>query len=438
MILFRNISLASLFDRVVTTQIIYCIPNIARSSADPHKFITPLAVPLFHIKLTDGYKFQLRVHIVTQVSMQSCLNVRRLARAWASINGQHYGSKRSLSTSFAELYRQSVESALLQPGDALTGHVVGRRRPRSSSSRFYVIDFGLKSEAPFTPREIPGASVVGDEVTMPLLQLEDDFNEPVFDYGRRVEFPSVQAERYSLLTKTAKNDVRLLHGRFASFKKGGASVKILGADAFAPRHHVVAVDRPILGSYAPFYLLSMSAIKRPTGTGLDLNPIVSSYGGFLFCLANLVGRDELWEESSERSSKERLGYLQLLSRILALKNTSVRRILPRSGENARRRRERRREISDDDERNQTKDVAWLSDLPRGEWASSGARGEHESSRTISSARAWDRMRMPFPKALQKAKINNNDANHSLNRAPRGRKAPKDGYRRGALDADESD
>lgn len=364
------------------------------------------------------------------------MSARKLSGVCVYVCARHHGSRRRLSTSFAELYRQSVESAPLGPGDILAGHVVGRRRPKSSSSRFYVVDFGLKSEAPFTPKEIPGASVIGDEVTMPLVGLEDDFNEPVFDYDGRIEFPSVQAERYSLLTKTARHDTRLLHGRFASFKKGGASVKVLGADAFAPRHHVLAVDRPILGSYAPFYLMSMSAVKRPTGTGLDLNPIVSSYGGFLFCLANLVGRDELWEKSGGGSSKERLGYLQLLTRILALKNTSVRRLLPRNIRTTWKSREKRRGLLVDEERNQVEDTAWLNDLPRGEWASSGMPRKHDDMRTSNFARAWDRTRRPFPQSLQKAKINDFGGDRSPSRSSRGSKRAGSGLRRTDVESDE--
>lgn len=357
------------------------------------------------------------------------MNARKLTGVWMHVYARHYRGRRRLSTSFAELYRHSVESAPLQQGDTLTGHVVGRRRPRSSSSRFYVIDFGLKSEAPFTPQEIPGTSVIGDEVKMPLLELEDDFNEPAFDYERRVEFPSVQAERYSLLTKTARNKPRLLHGRFASFKKGGASVKVLGTDAFAPRHHIVAVDRPILGSYAPFYLMSMSAVKRLADTGLDLNPVVSSYGGFLFCLANLVGRDELWEKSGGGSSKERLGYLQLLTRVLALKNNFVRRLFPKSTGTSWRSRGRRRESHDNDRQNQIEDTAWLNDLPRREWASSGMPGKRDDLNATDAARGWDRMRRPFPRSLQKAEINDFGTNRSSGRLSRGSKGAGRGFRR---------
>lgn len=312
--------------------------------------------------------------------------MRAAIRGGAALYSRQQLQPRSLSTSFAELYRKSVDSAPLQPGDALQGHVVGSRRPRSASSRFYIVDFGLKSEAPFTAKEIPGASTIGDEVSMPLLGLEDDFNEPVFDYERRAELPTLTAERYALLTKTAKSNVRMVHGRFAAFKRGGASVKVLGTDAFAPRYHIVAIDRPVLGSFAPFYLMSVSADRRSTSAtpSLDINPVVSSYGGFLFCLANLVGIDEAWQKSGGGSSKERLAYLQLLTRLLVMKNTAVRKILPKNNEAARNRLPRRYERVDAAAR-EASDTAWLNDLPQGDWASSG----HDNAGNL-----WDPLRRP--------------------------------------------
>lgn len=311
---------------------------------------------------------------------------------------------RSLSTSFAEMYRKSVDSAPVQPGDVLRGHVVGSRRPRSSSSRFYIVDFGLKSEAPFTAKEIPGASSIGDEVSMSLLGLEDDFNEPVFDYDRQAELSALTAERYALLTKTAGNDnMRMVHGRFAAFKRGGASVKVLGTNAFAPRYHVVSLDRPVLGSFAPFYLLSMSTDKRTVSATptLDINAVVSSYGGFLFCLANLVGIDEAWQKSGGGSSKDRLAYLQLLTRLLVMKNSAVRKILPKKFDSGRSRQPHRHEGMKDAGR-EGSDAAWLNDLPRGDWAS---RGSNE---------VWDRLRRPA--SLRSGRNTGVDASRRGNRS----------------------
>lgn len=324
-----------------------------------------------------------------------------------------------MSTSFAELYRNSVDSAPVQPGDSLRGHVVSWQRPRSASSRFYIVDFGLKSEAPFTPKEIPGASAIGDEVSLPLVGLEDDFNEPVFDYERRAELPVITAERYALLTRTARNNVRLVHGRFAGFKRGGASVKVLGTDAFAPRHHVLAIDRPVLGSFAPFYVMSMSADKRiaTTTPGLDINPVVSSYGGFLFCLANLVGNDEAWEKSGGGSAKDRLAYLQLLTRLLVMKNTAVRRILPKNIDSSKRNRLQRQNRRVREREDELGDAAWLYDLPRAEWTSSGQ---------VDTAKVWDRLRRPTSlRSQRKARMNISPRGGAGERAGHGQSSGKE-------------
>lgn len=344
-------------------------------------------------------------------------NLKMLSRAAASLQTRQLVSRRSLTTSFAELYRNSVENAPLQSGDVVKGHVVGRRRPRSASSRFYIVDFGLKSEAPFTAKEIPKAAAIGDEVSMPLLALEDDFNEPVFDYEGRAVLPSLQAERLSLLTKAAKMDVRMVHGRFASFKKGGASVKVLGTDAFSPRHHVVAIDRPVLGSYAPFYLMSVAADKRVDNNapGLDINPVVSSYGGFLFCMANLVGMDDAWKQSGGGSAKERLAYLRLLTRLLSLKNSAVRRILPKSADFGRRNRPHRRLSHTRHKESSPEDAAWLNDLPQGDWASSGASSRYDSG-TVDTAKTWDRLRRPATqRSQQRAQMNDPRAGRGRSR-----------------------
>jgi hypothetical protein len=81
-------------------------------------------------------------------------------------------------------------------------------------------------------------------------------------------------------------------------------------------------------------LLSMATSRR-TGGGsaqpaLDVNPVVSSYGGILFSLTNLVGLDDAWKASGGGSAKERLAYLRLLTRVLHHKNPDMRKVLPRS------------------------------------------------------------------------------------------------------------
>jgi len=218
----------------------------------------------------------------------------------------------------------------VRPGDPLVGHVVGSH---TSRQRFFVVDFGLKNEAPFASSEIPGASEIGARVALPLVQLEDEFNEPSLDHSRRSDLPVLTAERLGLWLKMDPKDANLVHGRFATIKRGGAAIKALGTDAFSPRHHVVSLSNPVLGSFAPFYVLSMatppSSKGAGSGTDLDLQPVVSSYGGYLFTLANLVGDDKAWKASGGGPDRDRISYLRLLTRLLAAKNVAVRRILPR-------------------------------------------------------------------------------------------------------------
>lgn len=289
------------------------------------------------------------------------------------------------------------------PGDVLQGHVVGTVRPGSSSSRFYVVDYGLKEEAIVTPRELHPAAAddgdnavaeIGDSLSTPLVDIEDDFNEPVFDHNRQAQMSTLQAERYELLTRavlheqqhkgqeatvsnadfdsgrassTKGNDdisgrdielgPRMVYGRFSRFNRGGLSAKILGVDAFVPRHHVLALERPILGTFLPFYILSVFAGEQQQQTkhqgrssnagsastgrnmtksgmsnmkDLDVYPVVSSYGAALLCLCNLIGFDDAWVASGGGSAAERLAYLRLLTRILHQKNTGVRKMFPTS------------------------------------------------------------------------------------------------------------
>lgn len=318
---------------------------------------------------------------------------RRLLPLRRLLSSKHSrSSSRPLST-FAQLYRNSVDSAPISPGDTLQGHIVGASQPRSSRSRFYIVDFGLKSEAPFTSNEIPGTSSVGDPVTMPLIQLEDDFNEPVMDFDNRSHLPVLSAERQQMLLTAAATRSRILHGRFAFFKRVGAAAKVLGTDVFIPRHHVVALDGAILGSYAPFYMLNAFAEKKSQESGVDISAVGSSYGGYLFCIANLVGLDSAWKMSGGGTSKERQAYLRLLVRLLHQKNTSVRRILPRhatDNQQPYRRRARRgpkKSLNPDD-------TAWLNDLPRGDWTSSTFRKHPANPNTWQRNRPSTQRRTP--------------------------------------------
>lgn len=230
-----------------------------------------------------------------------------------------------------------------------------------------------------TGREVPETKSIGDSVTMPLITLEDDFNEPVFDHDRRTQFSAIQAERCRLLIRhTSTSNTSLLYGRFSGFNRGGASVKILGTDAFVPRHHVLALKRPVLGTFSPFYLLSLSAEKPSNNAqGLGLYPVVSSYGGVLLCLANLVGFDSAWKGSGGGSAEQRLAYLRLLTRILQQKNPAVRRILPKGNYERTPRRNSKSHFNRPSKFSHD-EVAWLNELPRNSWNSSGKNPESMS------------------------------------------------------------
>lgn len=362
-----------------------------------------------------------------------------LARRHASVQASSSGS--SKSPSFADQFRRSVDSAPLGTGDKLHGHVVGAFRPGSNSSRFYLVDFGLKSEAILTSRELSActstpastssstpstttnnttaSSTIGEEVTLPLTALEDDFNEPSFDHSQQGQLSSLQAERTRLLT-CATDVGSVVHGRVARFNRGGATVKVLGTDAFVPRHHLVVLERPVLGTFAPFYVLSLTASSNDAS--VDVFPVLSSYGGLVICLANAVAYGT---NASEMSARERLAYLRLLTRILQQKNPAARRVIGPSSGGGRRRFHNRdndrdynrdqnrdnnrdynrdykrdhnrnnREYNMDGNRDQNRDndsdrnrsirdsprkfspqadeddTAWLNELPKGSWASSG-------------------------------------------------------------------
>lgn len=338
---------------------------------------------------------------------------------------------RSLSTnaaSFAEMYRESVSSVPVPSGTNLVGHVVGQRRPRSTSSQFSVVDFGLKSEAPFAPGEVAGVSSVGDPVARRVVDLEDDFNEPSFDHDQRSELPSVQAERYRALVSAPGDQPQFVYGRLSSFKRGGASAKVLGFDAFSPRHHVLAIKKPTVGSYAPFFLLSFASSKRssPQGLpGLEVNPVVSSYGGIMFTLANLVGFDDAWEASGGGSEKERLAYLRLLTRVLYQKNNALRSAMPKVSSTSDSRNTTRRFSSRNPGESPGDQAAnalrWLDrpDFP-GVW-------EHRQKNRTAVGGSWGRLSQVPHSPLPPPRVGARRASErpALAKRPRIRRAPKE-------------
>lgn len=268
---------------------------------------------------------------------------------------------------FAKLFLRSPHAAELPRGALLRGHVVAPASP------FARVDFGLKSEVPFVRGELLGREQIGDQVVLPLLQVEDEFNEPSMDYTGQYLLPRLVAERYRLLepptppqqeAERRGGELRFVYGRVTSLKRGGFNVKVLGVEAFMPRTHCVALvhpdgggeegssalDRhgePLIGSFMPFVLLSMDfhvekdggrsgsstvikgsyvASGRSTQSALAsrrvrILPVLSSYASHMYILTSLLQRaDELGLEPEER-----VAYLRLLTRIVWQRSHRVRR-----------------------------------------------------------------------------------------------------------------
>jgi hypothetical protein len=226
------------------------------------------------------------------------------------------------------------------------------------------VDFGLKREVPFLPAEILGEGKVGDEVIMPLIAMEDDFQEPVLDFSGQYYKPLVMAERYQLWEPPPEEEQdkelnegrpRFLFGRVASLKRGGFNAKVLGIEAFLPRKQSLVLVRrddaadanPFIGSYMPFVLLSAnffvegvgdanaagpSAGMPVTGGRMTVSaygtkrvrvlPVVSNYASFLYILVDLLHHADRFGLSPE----ERVAYLRLLTRILWSRNSHIRRL----------------------------------------------------------------------------------------------------------------
>lgn len=259
---------------------------------------------------------------------------------------------------FPTLFESSPLAAELGRGTLLRGRVVSAQLP------YIRVDFGLKREVPFLPAEILGEGKVGDEVIMPLIAIEDDFQEPVLDYSGQYYKPLLMAERYRLLEPPAADEQenelnqgkpRFLFGRISSLKRGGFNTKILGIEAFLPRKQSLVLVRrddaasanPFIGSYMPFVLLSSNffvegaegtsssgpsgAISAPGGRSsvsaygtkrVRVLPVVSNYASFLYILVDLLHHAERYGLSPE----ERVAYLRLLTRLLWNRNSNVRRL----------------------------------------------------------------------------------------------------------------
>ena len=261
--------------------------------------------------------------------------------------------------SFARLFADSSFASALPRGTLLRGRVVSAKPP------FIRVDFGLKREVPFVPAELLGCGQVGDEVVMPLMQMEDDFGEPVMDYSGQYLLPQLAAQRYRLLeppppdvqeAERRQGQLRFVFGRILAVKRGGMTVKVLGVETFVPRSHCLLLvpsaeyrsdDEPLVGSYVPLALLSTnfylegadawttaaavganiaSAGAKPERSAFGTRrvrvlPVASTYAGYLYILTQMLRHADTLQLSGE----ERVAYLQLLTRVLWDRSAAVRR-----------------------------------------------------------------------------------------------------------------
>jgi hypothetical protein len=276
----------------------------------------------------------------------------------ASENALSFVDDAADATDFGTAFEGSPMAAEIKSGTLLRGRIVAAELP------YIRVDFGLKREVPFLPAEVLGEGRVGDEVIMPLIATEDDFQEPVLDYSGQYYKPLLVAERYRLWEPPPDADQekeldegkpRFLFGRVASLKRGGFNAKILGIEAFLPRKQSLILVRrddassanPFIGSYMPFVLLSTNffvegaspapSAASPSGLvpgpggrpslsaygtkRVRVLPVVSNYASFLYILVELVRNAEKYSLSPD----ERLAYLRLLARVIWSRNHHVRR-----------------------------------------------------------------------------------------------------------------
>ncbi|KAA8494255.1 30S ribosomal protein S1 [Porphyridium purpureum] len=235
-------------------------------------------------------------------------------------------------------------SSQVEGGDLVMGRVVGAK-----NRKFRVVDFGLKKEITFPRAELVGARELGDQVAYPFVRQEDEFREPELDYSRATALPPVQAARTLLLSKVEKGAgaQQIIRGRVMGVVKAGFLVRALGHDFFMPATQALGLPDPMIGRYFNFLLLKVESFvyqQRSGGPGRDGPPggsagassnavpytvqfqgVVSAYASSVPILANLVGRDEAWKQSGGGSSRDRLAYLRLLTRMVYKRNPHVRK-----------------------------------------------------------------------------------------------------------------
>src|ERR671927_997358 len=155
---------------------------------------------------------------------------------------------------FAALLDQSFDSAALQEGTVVKGHVVAIEKDVA------VIDVGLKTEGRVALKEFAGpgreaALQVGDEVEVFLERVENAMGEAVLsrDKARR-------EESWGRLEKSFENNEKV-QGVIFNQVKGGFTVDLDGAVAFLPRSQVdirpLRDVGPLMHQTQPFQILKM-------------------------------------------------------------------------------------------------------------------------------------------------------------------------------------
>jgi hypothetical protein len=239
--------------------------------------------------------------------------------------------------SFVSLFKKSAFCKPIHQGAVVKGNIVGSRYDLLGPDRVRTVDFGLKGETPLTIEEIPGNSVVGSTIYVPLIRMENEFAEPEVDYSGLVTFPKSLADRSQLLLfpgsdPDSKKSLRLAFGRVSKMSSGIITVRVLGFDFHVTQAHFLSLEKPRIGLQVPLMIYNLSARTLfssssdasdlsllPENIHLELTGRASPYAAYVLLLSYLAypaAFSHMEKEGFQISPKERLVYLKQLSRIL--------------------------------------------------------------------------------------------------------------------------
>eukprot|EP00189_Rhodosorus_marinus_P012407 CAMPEP_0184746054 /NCGR_PEP_ID=MMETSP0315-20130426/8626_1 /TAXON_ID=101924 /ORGANISM="Rhodosorus marinus, Strain UTEX LB 2760" /LENGTH=330 /DNA_ID=CAMNT_0027218437 /DNA_START=138 /DNA_END=1130 /DNA_ORIENTATION=+ len=230
---------------------------------------------------------------------------------------------------FSEVYRRSGSAYPIRQGDRIAGAVVGYQKPRwqtsnpNAAEKVSLVDFGFKQDVQFNPKEIPEAPNIHDTVTMPIFDMENEFDEPSMDYSRSYDINKLKADRMQLLRPPADEHMEcppILYGRYTERTSQTYLAKVLGKEGSVSFQHAVRIGGELVGSYG-FFALSRIEAKTVTIRGkkdVRHNPVLSAYIAQVLILCNLVIHDP------KSPPEVRLAYLKLLTRIVFDRNSLLR------------------------------------------------------------------------------------------------------------------